>query len=148
MVWWHPGRDFVVAPFIGRKIGEDQKKSLRCNTSWLSVQKYVMTRRKRSLTTNQWIFGLKRKQKRNKMVTLGADHQPRPSCDATILNEFVFGNHIFSFVKRMNIQFLVFTAGAQLGFCSSGWGELKPKGQFIPKNVSLLGAVLSKGVFN
>ena len=121
MVWWHPGRDFVVAPFIGRKIGEDQKKkSLRCNTSWLSVQKYVMTRRKRSLTTNQWVFGLKRKQKRNKMVTLGADHQPRPSCDATILNEFVFGNHIFSFVKRMNIQFLVFTAGAQLGFCSSG----------------------------
>ena len=54
------------------------------------------------------------------MVTLGADHQPRPSCDATIFNEFVFGNHIFSFVKRMNIQFLVFTAGAQLGFCSSG----------------------------
>ena len=26
MVWWHPGRDFVVAPFIGRKIGEDQRK--------------------------------------------------------------------------------------------------------------------------
>ena len=65
MVWWHPGRDFVVAPFIGRKIGEDQKKkSLRCNTCWLSVQKYVMTRRKRSLTTNQWVFGLKRKQKK------------------------------------------------------------------------------------
>ena len=55
-----------------------------------------MTRRKRSLTTNQWVFGLKRKQKRNKMVSLGADHQPRPSCDATILNKFVFGNHIFS----------------------------------------------------
>ena len=96
-----------------------------------------MTRRKRSLTTNQWVFGLKRKQKRNKMVTLGADHQPRPSCDATILNEFVFGNHISSVVKRMNIQFLVFTAGAQLGFCSSGWGELEPKDQVIPKNVAL-----------
>ena len=79
----------------------------------------------------------KENKKRNKMVTLGADHQPRPSCDATILNEFVFGNHIFSFVKRMNIQFLVFTAGAQLGFCSSGWGELEPKGQFIPKNVAI-----------
>ena len=147
MVRWHPGRDFVVAPFIGRKIGEDQKKkkSLRCNTSWLSVQKYVMTRRKRSLTTNQWVFGLKRKQKRNKMLSLGADHQPRPSCDATILNKFVFGNHIFSFVKRMNIQFLVFTAGAQLGFCSGGWGNLNPKVNLFLK-MSHLGAVLSKGV--
>ena len=121
MVWWHPGRDFVVAPFIGRKIGEDQKKkkfSLQYELAF--GPKVSLTRRKRSLTTNQWVFGLKRKQKRNKMVTLGADHQPRPSCDATILNEFVFGNHVFSFVKRMNIQFLVFTAGAQLGFCSSG----------------------------
>ena len=27
-----PGRDFVVAPFIGQNIGEDQKKGLRSKT--------------------------------------------------------------------------------------------------------------------
>ena len=48
--------------------------------------------------------------------TRGGPPTPPPS-DANILNEFVFGNHIFSFVKRMSVQFLVFTAGAQLGFC-------------------------------
>ena len=43
-----PGRDFVVAPFIGQIIGEDQKKKcLRCKTSWFSVRKYVMTRKKK-----------------------------------------------------------------------------------------------------
>ena len=36
----------------------------------------------------------------------------------------------------MNIQFLVFTASAQLGFVQAG-GELKPKDQVIPKNVAL-----------
>ena len=141
-----PGAGFRGGTFIGRKIGEEQKKKgLRCNTSWLSVQKYVMTRRKRSLPTNQWVFGLKRKQKRNKMVTLGADHQPRPSCDATIVNEFLFGNHIFSVVKRMKIQFQVFIAGAQLGFCSSSWGSLNPKINLFLKK-SQLGAVPNKPV--
>ena len=36
----------------------------------------------------------------------------------------------------MSIQFLVFTAGAQLGFVQAV-GELKPKDQVIPKNVAL-----------
>ena len=33
----------MVALFISQKIGEDQKKGLRCKTSWFSVRKYVMT---------------------------------------------------------------------------------------------------------
>ena len=36
----------------------------------------------------------------------------------------------------MNIQFLMFTAGAQLGFVQAV-GELKPKDKIIPKNVAL-----------
>ena len=73
------------------------------------------------------------------MVTLGADTNPAP-CDATIVNEFVFGNHIFSVVKRMKIQFQVFIAGAQLGFCSGRWGSLNPKINIFLKK-SQLGAV-------
>ena len=38
--WWHPGRDFVVAPFIGQTIGEGQKK-------------------KRSSLQNELVFGPK-----------------------------------------------------------------------------------------
>ena len=46
---WHPGRDFVVAPFIGQNKDEDQtKKSLRCKTSWFSVRKYMMTKKKQT----------------------------------------------------------------------------------------------------
>ena len=41
-----PGRDFVVSPSIGQNIAEDQKKSLRWKTSWFSVRKYVMTKKK------------------------------------------------------------------------------------------------------
>ena len=52
---------------------------------------------------------------------------------------------MFSVVKIMNIQILVFTAGAQLRFCSGGWGSLKPKIKLFLK-MSHLGAVLSKGV--
>ena len=80
-----PGAGFRGGTLYRRKIGEDQKKKgLRCNTSWLSVRKYVMTRRKRFLPTNQWVFGLKRKQKRNKMVTFGADRQPRNNLEITL----------------------------------------------------------------
>ena len=49
------------------------KKGLRGKTNWFSVRKYVMTK-KRSLPTNQWVFGLKKK----KMVSPGADRPPRP----------------------------------------------------------------------
>ena len=68
--WWHQGRDFVVAPFIGQDIGEDQKKGLRCKTSWCSVFSPKVCddqKKKRSLPTHQWVFGLKRKK--NRMVT-------------------------------------------------------------------------------
>ena len=34
-----------MAPFIQNK-GEDQKKGLRCKTSWFSVRKYVMPKKK------------------------------------------------------------------------------------------------------
>ena len=78
----------MVAPFIGQNIGEDQKKGLRSKTSWFSVQKYVMTKKKkRFLPTNQWVFGLKRKKQTKwchpKMMTPGAGRPTAPPCDAT-----------------------------------------------------------------
>ena len=36
----------MVAPFFVPKIGEDQKKGLRCKISGFSVQKYVKTKKK------------------------------------------------------------------------------------------------------
>ena len=36
----------MVAPFIGQNIGEEQKKGLRCKTSWFSVRKYAMIKKK------------------------------------------------------------------------------------------------------
>ena len=48
--WWHPGRDFVVAPFFVQKIGEDQKKKgLRFKISGFSVQEYVKIKKKKGL---------------------------------------------------------------------------------------------------
>ena len=37
----------MVAPFFVPKIGEDQKKGLRCKISGFSVQKYVKTKKKK-----------------------------------------------------------------------------------------------------
>ena len=87
----------MVAPFIGQNIGEDQKKGLRCKTSWFSVRKYryVMTKKKRSLPANQWVFGLKGIKKPKwchpKMVTTGAGRPPVPPL-ATPLRSENFGN--------------------------------------------------------
>ena len=67
-----------MAPFIGQNIGEDQKKKengLRCKTSWFSVRKYVMTKKRK------WVFGLKKpKWCHPKMVTPG---RAAPPSDAT-----------------------------------------------------------------
>ena len=58
----------MVAPFIGQNIGEDQKKKKKVFAAkrvgvQFAVRKYVMTKKKkRSLPTNQWVFGLKRKK--------------------------------------------------------------------------------------
>ena len=110
-------------PFIGRKIDEDQIKNKKKRSSLqneLAFGLKVCNDKKKKVFAYQSVgFRSQKKTKKNKwchpkMVTLGAGRQPRPSCNATILNEFVFGNHIFSVVKRMNIQFLVFTAGALL----------------------------------
>ena len=82
--WWYPGRDFVVALFIGQNIGEDQKKGLRCKTSWFSVRKYVMTKKKGLYLPITGFLGLKRKKKTKwchpKMVIPEAS---RPPSDAT-----------------------------------------------------------------
>ena len=87
----------MVAPFIGRKIGEDQKKKKKSSLQYeLAFGPKVCDDKKKKVFDYQPVGfrSQKKTKKRNKMVTLGADHQPRPSCDATILNEFVFGNQI------------------------------------------------------
>ena len=80
------------------------------------------------------------------MMTLGAGRQPRPSCNATILNEFVFGNHIFSFVKRMNTT--ISSVHCRCAARSLFWrlGELKPKDQVIPKNVAIGRCATQRGL--
>ena len=75
-----PGAGFCGGTLYRPKIGEDQTKGLSCKTSWFSVRKYVMTK-KRSSPTNQWDFGLKRKKNKwchLKMVTLWAGRPPPP----------------------------------------------------------------------
>ena len=61
--WWHPGRDFAVAPFFDPKIGENQKSLHRKMSGFsLSVQKHIKIKKiriiKRSLPNNQWVLGL------------------------------------------------------------------------------------------
>ena len=68
--------------------------------------------------------------------TRGGPPTPPPS-DATILNEFVFGNHIFSFVKRMNTTISSVHCRCTTRILFRRLGELKPKDQFIPKNVAI-----------
>ena len=53
-----PGAEFRDGTLFRAKIGEDQKKGLRCKISWFSVQKYVKTKekKKRSSPKNQWAF--------------------------------------------------------------------------------------------
>ena len=65
---WHPGRDFVVAPFIGQNKDEDQtKKSPSLQNELVFSPKVYDDQKKsnRSLPTNQWVFGLKRKKTTN-----------------------------------------------------------------------------------
>ena len=66
-----------------------KRKGLCCKTSWFSVRKYVMTKKikKRSLPTNQRVFGLKRKKTKNKwchpkMVPHGASSPPSDATDS------------------------------------------------------------------
>ena len=84
LLWWHPGRDFVVAPFfVLQIIGEDKKKGFHCKISGFSFQKYVKTKKKglhlkisgflvqmrmettkqsekrEVFTTNRWSYGFK-----------------------------------------------------------------------------------------
>ena len=114
----------MVALFIGRKIGEDQKEKRKKSSlqNELAFGPKVCDDKKKVFAYQSVGFRSQKKTNKNnkwchpKMVTLGAGHQPRPPSDATILNKFVFGSHIFSFVKKMNTQLLVFTAGVQLGF--------------------------------
>ena len=68
----------MVAPFIGQKIGEDQKKVFVAKRVQFSVRKYVMTKKKRSLPTNQWVFGFKRKKKKQMVSPQNGDIRGEP----------------------------------------------------------------------
>ena len=93
-----PGRDFVMAPFIGQNISEDRKKSLCCKTSWFSIRKYVMTKKKKKGLCYQSVGfrSQKKKQKTKwchpKMVTPGASRPPPPS-EATASCELKLFQH-------------------------------------------------------
>ena len=67
-----PGAGFVAAPFIGQNIGEDQKKKKDFTAKRVGFQSESSLcddqKKKRSLPTNQWVFGLKRK-KQKQMVS-------------------------------------------------------------------------------
>ena len=140
-----PGAGFRGGTFIGGKIGEEQKKKVfaairvgfRSKSMWWQEEKGLC------LPISGFSV-LKENKKETKWWHSGRTTNPAP-CDATIVNEFVFGNHIFSVVKRMKIQFQVFIAGAQLGFCSGRWGSLNPKINLFLKK-SQLGAVPNKPV--
>ena len=83
--------------------------------------------------------GFRSQKKTNGVIPLGAGRQPRPSCDATIPNEFVFGNHIFSFVKRMNTTISSVHCRCATMTLLKRLGELEPKDIVIPKNVAIGG---------
>ena len=68
----------MVAPIFDQKIGEDQKKGLPCKTSWFSVRKYVITKEKRSSSTNQWVFGLKSKKNKQMVSPRNGDTRGGP----------------------------------------------------------------------
>ena len=80
-----PGVGFRgVTLFIGQNLTEDQKKKgLRCKTSWFSVRKYVMTKKKVFAYQSVGFWSQKKKKTKwchPKMVTPGAG---RPPSDAT-----------------------------------------------------------------
>ena len=83
-----------MAPFIDQNIGEDQekKRSSLQNKLVFSVRKYMMTKKKKkSLPTKQWVFGLQKK-----MVTPEAG-RPTPPPLATPLFTLLSFTKNFSF---------------------------------------------------
>ena len=72
-MWW-------LAPSIGQKLGEDQKKRSSLQNKLVFSPKVSDDQKKRSLPTNQWVFSLKRKKQtiwsHPKMVTPGAGRPP------------------------------------------------------------------------
>ena len=57
---------------VGQNIGEDQKKVLRCKTSWFSVRKYAMTKKKKKkekVFANQSVGFRSQKKKTKQMVS-------------------------------------------------------------------------------
>ena len=74
-----PGAGFRGGTLYEPKVGEDhKKKGLRCKTSWFSVRKHVMTKKKRSLPTNQWVFSLKRKKNKQMVSPQNGDIRGGP----------------------------------------------------------------------
>ena len=62
-----PGAGFCGGTLYRPKytVGEDQKKDLRCKTSWFSVRKYVMTKRKKVFAYQSVGFRSQKKKKTN-----------------------------------------------------------------------------------
>ena len=78
-----PGAEFRGGTLIGQKIG-----GLRCKTSWFSVRKYVMTKKKKKgLRLPISGFSVSKEKKQNKwchpkMVTHGASSPPSDATDS------------------------------------------------------------------
>ena len=56
--WWHPGRDYVVSPFFGPKIDEDQKKGLCRKTSGVLVKMRLATKQNEKARSAPQISGV------------------------------------------------------------------------------------------
>ena len=81
-----------MAPFIGQKKGEDQKKGLPRKTRWFSVPKYVMTQKKKGLRIT--ISGFSVSKKKQIVSPQNGDTRGGPPPLATPQDRPPFANHL------------------------------------------------------
>ena len=114
MSWWHPLSD---------------KKGFRFKTSWFSVRKYVMTKKRKVFAYQSVVFRSQKKKNKNKwchskMVTPGASRPPISPSDATA-SDLPFYN---IFAKTVPIlKFSDYVIACSLWFGSSSQSKILAK---------------------